>query len=363
MNRFWLPWGAIVGLWLTCAVTGAGAQVSTQSSGSVLVFPKVVVNDNWDTTIQIANGANRPTRAVCHYVNGALVIPDLPPGPTNPPIWSQIDFTIHLTRQQPTHWVVSRGRIPGEETVICTPSSPDCDRAGFVSLVPPVDSGFSGELVCIEVDASGAPWTGNGLRGQATLTHLATGEVAKYPAIGLAGFQTNDADGNLCLGGAPGDGCLLGAEYAACPSRWRVSHPSDYDDSSVDGAVSRTNLTVVPCSVDFDTQNPSAVTLNFRITNELEQTFSTSRSVTCWEDFQLGTLDALFTREVVGDWLQTEVRVTNPSVHGIMLVQQTTHEQALPSASSQFSVVATTPHQDGTGSEADRIVLPVEVVP
>lgn len=358
---YWLrmPWGALVGMWLTVVATGAGAQVSTQESASVIVFPKVVVDDNWDTTIQIGNGANRPTRAICHYVNGGRTAPDQPPGPLNPPLWAEVDFTIGLARLQPTHWVVSRGRSVGGEP--CGTTSSDCDEAGLLpGLVPPVLLGFTGELLCIEVDASGAPWSGNALHGLATLTHRTTGEVIKYPAVGLAGFDTNNADGRLCLGGPASDVCSLGAEYAPCPNAWVVSHPSDFDDRRVDSDASRTSLTVVPCSQSLDDQIPAAVTLSIRLTNELEQSFSLSTSVQCWADLDLGELNDVFLRDVNGgDWLHTEVRVVGSNAGGIMLVQQTVREHARPAT---FTAVATTPHQNGSGPRSDLIVV-TEVLP
>lgn len=361
MHRLRLPWGVIVGMWLTSAVSGVDAQVSTQESASVLVFPKVVADGTWDTTIQLGNGANRPTRAVCYYVNAQLTSPELPPGGPNVPLWAETDFTVALARLQPTHWVVSRGR-PVVEPETCGTSSTDCDAAGLMpGSVPPVPENFIGELLCIEVDASGAPWTGNALLGEATLTHRATGEVVKYPGIGLAGFATNNADGRLCLGGEASDACSLGAEYAPCPQTWVVSHPSDFDDRGVDRDASRTSLTVVPCSQDFDTQVPASIVLTIRLTNELEQTFSLSTSVQCWADLDLGALNQLFLRDVNGgDWLQTQVRVANPNTGGIMLVQQTVRESARPAT---FTAVAATAHQNGTGAESNFIVLPTEVVP
>lgn len=360
MNRLRVPL-AVVGIGLAIAGPAADAQVSTQERSSVVVFPKVVADGVWDTTIQIANGTHHPVYAVCHYVNARLTFPDQPPGPGNPPLWLETDFRISLQRQQPTHWVVSRGR-PVASPEPCAPASTDCDAAGFSpGRVPPVVADFVGQLVCVETDASGAPWTGNGLAGFATLTHLASGEVVKYPGVGLEGFPTNDADGRLCLGGEPGDGCPLGAEYAACPSRWTLSHPTDFDAHDVDGGASRTFLTVVPCSQNFDAQLPESVTLNFLLVNELELAFSASTTVQCWGEVELGALSEIFTRDVNGgDWLQTEVRVSSGNAGGIMLVQQTAREHSRPAG---YTAVATTPHQIGTGDESNQIVLPAQVTP
>src|SRR5512140_3496583 len=104
----------------------ASGQVTTVQGASVLVFPRVIVDGTWDTTIQISNGANRPAAAHCYYVNGAPTNPSLPPGPTNPPLWMEIDFSIFLVRQQPTHWVASRGRLDDPTAPTCPATVSDC---------------------------------------------------------------------------------------------------------------------------------------------------------------------------------------------------------------------------------------------
>ena len=50
--------------------------------------------------------------------------------------------------------------------------------------------------------------------------------MSKYNAIGLKGFDTNNMDGVLCLGGGVSDDCPSGAEYEACPQTWILDHPS-----------------------------------------------------------------------------------------------------------------------------------------
>jgi hypothetical protein len=67
---------ALVGL----AVGGAQAQVTTEKSASILVFPKVIANGTRDTVIQITNTSNSMVHAHCFYVNGALTFPEFPPG-------------------------------------------------------------------------------------------------------------------------------------------------------------------------------------------------------------------------------------------------------------------------------------------
>jgi hypothetical protein len=138
-----------------------------------------------------------------------------------------------------------------------------------------------------------------------------------------------------------------------------VSHPSNFDDRSVDGDASSTRLTVVPCGRNFDAEVPDRVTLSIQITTEFEQLFSASTTVQCWADFDLGEVTSLFERDNNGaNWLQTRLSVAN-SPAGIMLLQQTVHEHARPAT---FTAVATTAHHKGTGDETDLIVVP-EVAP
>src|SRR5215470_3948051 len=234
----------LIGLMGLAALVGgliakpAGAKVTTEQSASILIFPKVIADGKRDTIIQITNTTNNMRHAHCFYVNGALTIPELPQGPNNPPLWTETDFDIWLTKQQPTHWVVSTGRLdnPQDEsfrTTSCNPKNSgtqyaNCCDAGFdPGRVPPVAPDFTGELKCIEVDASGFPVPGNSLKGEATLVEPFSADVSKYNAIGLKGFDTNNMDGVLCLGGGVTSQCPTGAEYEGCPATWLLDSPSE----------------------------------------------------------------------------------------------------------------------------------------
>ncbi|MEO8605554.1 MAG: hypothetical protein ABI629_23500, partial [bacterium] len=161
-----------IGIVLLGLAGGAGAQVTTENSASVLVFPRVIANGTRDTVIQITNTSNSVVFAHCFYVNGASRVADQPPSKGNPPLWTEVDFDLVLTKQQPTHWVVSQGRLVGATDPPCSaaPANYSCNGAGFdPGHIPPVVEYFTGELKCIEVDPSGAPLSGNHLKGEATL--------------------------------------------------------------------------------------------------------------------------------------------------------------------------------------------------
>lgn len=180
--------------------------------------------------------------------------------------------------------------------------------------------------------------------------------MVKYPAVGLPGFETNNADDTLCLGGAPRDACAHGAEYGGCPQEWIVSHPSDADDRPVDGAARSTDLTVVPCPEDFIHQAPSSLTLQLRVTNEIEQTFSASTTITCWADLRLSDVNSIFQRDALGaNWVETRIRPASGTAQGFMLVQQTVRESDWPPT---FSATGTVPPHQAEPLGSDTIELP-----
>jgi len=104
------------------------ADTTTSAGSSILIFPKVMVlsrdydPQGLDTVIQISNTSNSMVYAHCVYVNGAPLDPRFPPSAQNPPQCQEVDFTIFLTKQQPTHWVVSTGRRV-EPSATCTSTS------------------------------------------------------------------------------------------------------------------------------------------------------------------------------------------------------------------------------------------------
>lgn len=399
---------ALVGL--GTAAKPAAAKVTTERSASILVFPKVIADGTRDTIIQITNTSNNMRHAHCFYVDGAPTIPGQPIGPLNPPLWTEIDFDIWLTKQQPTHWVVSTGRrveprdkvcrgdIPGPE-VECDPSTSgdptitdsrfaDCCDAGIdPGAIPAVAPDFIGELKCIEVDAGGAPVPGNALKGEATIETVfpvPNGDVSKYNAIGLKGFDSNNRDNVLCLGDCrAGDTacqslCPGGKEYEACPATWILDSPSIGAEDPVaeefrcDGATTatcfssvNTTVTIVPCTENFELQASPPVTLQFLITNEFEQTFSASTTIACFASLQLTDINHIFAiGDVGGSILQTRMRSASGSQRGVMAVLEETHSASFTVSSTSSTFIATsaqnahTSFQDQSG--ADLITIPAD---
>lgn len=186
-----------------CAARVATADVSTNRPGSILIFPKVVATTTRDTIIQISNTSPMTVHTHCFYINGSI---DRHSGL---PQWQETDFTLWLTRQQPTHFQVSTGR----------PQDPsDSIRGIDPGVVPGMPTGFTGELVCVEIDASGSPVINNALIGNATLRST-TGDVAKYNGTTVRGVA-GSVDNALQLNDTGAAG--FAGEYNACPSSLRV---------------------------------------------------------------------------------------------------------------------------------------------
>jgi len=243
--------------------------------------------------------------------------------------WTETDFNIYITRDQPVGWYASSGRssfpLSGPGTCSNLPSrtcanDAQCPTGGTCSagasntgsLIPPVgEVPFLGSLKCIEYDLQNPPVpdqsaTRNSLTGHASfLTQAAPGapvDVAKYNAVGLrATGNSNAPTDTLQIGRA--QGAVTGQadptqEYEACPANLILPHLFDgaTDPNFVSPApgvnnVVRTDLTLVPCGDDFSAIQPGTVTAQFLVYNEFEQRFSASAKVDCLLQRQLSLID------------------------------------------------------------------------
>jgi len=386
--------GAVAALLLSFVLCQAAlADVTTERGSSILLFPKLLFTEDdlaskpsyvsklWtgsvDTIIQISNTSNNLVFAHCFYVNAAPADPSRPPGPSNPPLWQEIDFPIILTKQQPTHWQVGSGRQYVSSDPICTTTWSECTNAGLdPGLIPPVSDPFTGELKCIEVDSTGAPINGNHLKGEATIVNVTAGQTyrdaSKYNAIGILGLNTdlhsNDGDTRLCLGGEATALCPLGAEYNGCPAAVVMNHFAEgssdpvLDGLAVNNTRVATELTIVPCSQDFENQAPAAVTVQFRVTNEFEELYSASTTVTCWGNFTLSDINPIFTARFLGTrFAQSRMTslddITVPDkLSGFVGVMEEFHFQDDPVRARGRAALNL--HGEGERARGDTIVLP-----
>jgi hypothetical protein len=301
--------------------------------------------------------------AQCFYVNAAPLCigsGDCLAGTCNgtcEPQWVEVDFAIWLTKQQPTHWSAGSGRFQNTDPP-CNLKNSECDGAGlFSGRVPPVSSiPFAGELRCIEVDPSGAPISGNHLKGEATIVSR-DGDASKYNAVGLLGEPfTNDGDDVLCIGGGVTDDCPSGAEYEGCGERLLLTQFAEGADNPLFGTHSTvaTEITVVPCRADYERQIPTTLTVQLLAFNEFEQRFSAATPLDCWLNTFLADVRNIF--EVLAAqtrFIETQLRSNDLADSGITGIFEEYHHLDGATARAAFNM-----HEQGTRRKTDLIFLP-----
>lgn len=318
------------------ATLPAAAEVSTNEPGAILVFPKVESSETTETIIQITNNAGSRTYARCFYVDGRS-------GSENTASWTVTDFQTTLTRQQPTFWVAGIG-LPA-----LPPDRPDDLYPG---PIPPVAEGFLGELRCIVVNESENPVGRNALTGEATMIDRATGQASKYQAIAFKGLSGNDGDNTLLLNEA---------EYSSCPRLLLMNHFFDDAPDPVLATPLRTDLTVVPCSMDIEGSVPGDALLQFDVFNEFEQRLSRNLSVVCFKTVQLSRIDSSS---------QPELSIFNYALQGTLVgltrIQpvadaDTEHGHAVLGIAEEFrgpAVAGLNLHFIGGNLQSDVVILP-----
>ncbi len=339
--------------------------------------------------------------------------------------WSETDFRIILTGRQPIGWRISQGmrdcRVTADPDQPCfqldgvTRRGPNGQSNQGSNILPVPHDEFVGYLQCIAVDEFG-PVERNDIAGEALIVKDQTQglgggpegpDVDGYNAIGLkamVGTQTT-RDLTLCLGGCtpgqcrgqhnrscfsdgdcadgdscsvqcqPNDNCPNGAEYDGCANILLLDHFFDGVEDPVGRGNIVTDLTLVPCSQDYLRQAPKPVTVQFLVINELEQRFSTSKSVTCFKDIQLSNIDtefnanSIFSAAVNGTLTgQTRIRgvATDDPNHGDALMGiarefRCSHVTSATACDVRIiSSAAMNLHSQGRRPQADLIFLPPE---
>jgi len=363
--------GALLGL--GAFSNGAKADVSSTNPAAILVFPKVVVDSSAgiDTWVQISNVENQPVNVRCFYVNANGRCSSAPFQVCNPngvntcnspgfcvPGWQETDFAFRLTSKQPIVFSVRDG----------LPNLPLADQPGpkgefnSGSIPPSPDDPMVGELKCVQVGDDELPVDLNWLKGEATIQTIngSAVDARGYNAIGIQAIEgANNRDNTL----------VLGVEYNGCPNLLLLNHFFDDARPAVVGSPTiRSDLTLVPCSQDFNFQAPRSVVAQYLVFNEFEQRFSTSRSVTCFQEIALSDIDtrpgtaddsfSIFNVNVQGTLTgQTIVRgvQTNDPLRGTGLLAIL--EEFHTVGSARFSNAGNV-HQRGIRRQQDVILLP-----
>jgi hypothetical protein len=322
------PWLYSLGVVLAAMAlwgTRAGADVTSDRPGSVLIWPKVIADGTRDTLITLTNTRNETAYAHCEYVNAIGVcsisqqnctLPSSAAVASDPACpggtadicqlqWQSSDFDVTLTRQQPTIWRVSTGRfenllLPANGTCVNGPgplqSCPGffhADQDNIPGAVLPVVQPFAGELRCIQTAMDlNTPIASNGLKGEATIETLGSTQISEYNSINVLG-QTAPESATILR--------LNGIEYNACPEAVEFTNQAAGSDDPVAASIDpsactssgcpvTSEITVIPCRADYENEIPTRFQLHILYTNEFEQELSVDRSFNCWTSFTLENL-------------------------------------------------------------------------
>ncbi|MEO8601046.1 MAG: hypothetical protein ABI629_00570 [bacterium] len=316
------PWLNGLGAVLAAmALWGAQAEagVSSDKPGSVVMWPKVIADGTRDTVITLTNTRNEQAYAHCEYVQAlglcsitgdfcdpqATVAgsPGLCPTLTGNVCvsqWQSADFDVVLTRQQPTMWRVSTGRVydpflTGGGACVDTigpPTRQSCPGLFLIGMVPPALQPFRGELRCFQVASDGSALPSNGLKGEAVLETLGSTQISEYNSINVEGLAAPTVAGVVRLNDI---------EYSACPEAVEVSHYAQGADDLVASTIDPTvctgsgcpveaEITIIPCRADFINEEGARFATDIRYTNEFEQTLSVEPTFDCWANFDLRDL-------------------------------------------------------------------------
>ena len=289
-----------------------------------MIWPKVIADGTRDTLISLTNTRNETAYAHCEYVNAistcALTgtfcsIPNATPGSPGAcePImgnvctqqWREADFDVILTRQQPTFWRVSTGRvdnpflpadgacdtIPGDAGPPPVAERQSCPGSSWSAWFRRPFSPSSGFLTCIQVAMDGGQVGSNGLKGEATIETVGSTQISTYNSINVEAVGDVAAvDGLVELN------CVA---YSACPAKVEVSHygqgaqdlvAAEIDPSVCDpmeGCPVETEITLVPCRADFTSLPGAAWATGISYTDEFESSTSVDRPFECWANFDL----------------------------------------------------------------------------
>ncbi len=333
---------------------GTLAGTSDDRPGSIVLFPKVIADGTRDTIVLLTNTMNMPASAHCIYLNGAgfcsitrpfrlcTVIPqstvggpflqsDCPdPNDSCVPAWTETNFDVVFTGQQPTMWRVSTGRVLDEfaeangrcveylfgDPPILRQFCPG-EFIGGNGVIPP-NQPFRGELKCYETGPDDAPFAGNALKGEAIIETLGSPQISKYNSINIEGdFDTGDQI--LDLNGIEYNTCPQSIEFVHyadiapslannfnpdCNLAGICSGPSPLNGQVCDPTISatcpggacitcpvRTELTLIPCTQNFEQQAPIPAPVHVDVFDELESPQSAPHVVNCWENALLNNIN------------------------------------------------------------------------
>jgi hypothetical protein len=367
--------GLTLGVCLLGLASTTRALSTSDKPAAILVWPKIVVDTSpltggpTDTIIQLGNALHNAglKQAHCFYVNANSHCSETAAQPgkvcrdaSQCPLaggagnancvagWSEVDFEVLVTHDQPLAWRAStglkRGEFPINDAGVCMGgSSPgrSCDPSSSTQIcgtgtcvkldsnagsgIPPVgEDPFVGSLKCIQFDPNLNPpapdqgSTGNELIGSASIEACSNSDCDE----GAVDVERYNATGFLfkaAVATHPGEVRLDNTQYNACPSTLILDNIFDNapDPLSASGDTVLTDLTLVPCGDDFLRQKPGNATAQFLVFNEFEQRLSTSRKVDCFFERQLSLIDTANSLRSIFSFSVQGTLVGQTLIHGV----------------------------------------------
>jgi len=252
------------------AITSAQPPAQKLPS-ALLVFPFIEADGAHDTRVELVNLSGKPQVVQCFYITAGAC--------------NEVDFMVYLTPYQPLSWLT---RVGANDTLSGT-------------AVPPFFG--DGEMKCVVVPPHPDLPFHNTIQGRATVFD-ADGKTASYNAVGFLRLTDGDFSNVISLNGRT---------YAQCPDKLHFQVFADQPGST-------SELVLVPCTQDLQHLVPTSTTVQFLIVNELEQTFSTSFPLTCFDRRSLGDISSSLRRSVLGtDTAHLVVRGTASPLLGLAI--------------------------------------------
>jgi hypothetical protein len=257
---------------LSAQRAGAGAPPAQRLPSALLVYPLIDTTSGRDTQIELVNLSGDPQDVQCFYVYGDTLC-------------SEIGFVVSLTPYQPMAWLASAG----------------VNNTLTGSAAPPFFG--TGELTCAVVPPRPELQYHNAIQGRAAVFDT-TGLTVSYAAVGFRRLTAGDFTGVVALNGST---------YAYCPDKLHFDVLTDQPSAT-------SQMILVPCSQDLLMQVPTSMAVQYLIINEFEQTFSTSLSITCFDQRALGDITDSLVRTTIGtDTAHVIVRGTKGPLLGLVI--------------------------------------------
>ena len=266
-------------VWVLLCVVGhigaAAADAPPQKLPSaLLMFPYIDSGGGVETRVELLNLSGGAVNLQCFFVN------------SDSEQCNEIGFFLTLTPFQPMAWLVSEG-VSNEVNA---------------TAAPPFFG--TGELKCAVMPAQPTTDFYNTIQGRATVYHD-DGETVSYSSVGFLRLSDGEYNGTLQLNGG---------DYTQCPDRLHFDVLTDQP------ATPSSELILLPCTEDLLLQIPTMLNAQLLITNEFEQTFSTSYSIKCFSRKTLTEIADSLTRATAGtDTAHISVRGSQGPLIGLVI--------------------------------------------